>query len=92
MLFERQGGIEHRLDPLHPICFDRLLDLPCVARSVLDDMFADLLLAAAEQQIIAREVRVSEDMSRDENVFCKAIACREIGVSRIAWKHHFEES
>ena len=53
VLFERESRVQCRLDPLRTMGVDGLLDLPGVARRVFDDVFAHLLLAAPEQQVVA---------------------------------------
>ncbi len=91
MLLECERGIQHRLDSLHAIRFDRLLNLARMARRVLDDVLADLLLATTEQQIVARKVRMAEDMCSNEDVLRKAIARGEIRVPGVAGKHDLEQ-
>jgi hypothetical protein len=65
VLFQRQRGVEHLLHGIHPIGFDVPLDLPRMARRVLDDMFAALILAAAEQQIVVGEVCMTQHVGGD---------------------------
>ena len=68
------------LDALRAVRLDRLLDLPRVSRGVLDDVLAHLLLAALEQQVVTREIRVTEHVCRHEDVLCEPVAVREISV------------
>ena len=91
VLLEGECGIERRFDALRAVSLDRLRDLAGVIGGVLDDALAHLLLAASEQQIVAREVRVPEHVSGHQDVLGEAVALGEIGVPGIAGKHHLEE-
>ena len=81
-----------RLHALHAVGLDRLLDLARVIGGVLDDVLAHLLLAAPEQQVVAREVRVTEHVRGDQDVLREAVARGQIGVARVAGKHHLEQA
>ena len=76
VLLESERRIEHRLHALRAMRLDGLLDLAGVAGGVLDDALADLLLAAAEQQVVAREIRVPEHVGGDQNVLSQPVARR----------------
>ena len=61
-------------------------------RSLFDDVLANLGLAATEQQIVGREVRVTEHVSGDKDVLCIAVALCEISATWIAGEDHFKQS
>ncbi len=65
---------------------------PRVAGRVLDDMLAHLLLAAPEQQVVLGEIGVTEHVRGHQYVIRQAIAGGEVGVARIARKHHLEQA
>ena len=91
MLLEREGGIEGGLDALRAVRLDRLADLARVIGRVLHDALAHLFLAAAKQEVIAREVRVSEHVRGDQDVLGEPVALGEVGMARIAGKYHLEQ-
>ncbi len=76
---------------LQAVLVDRQPDLAGMVGCVLDDVLADLLLTAAEQKIVAREIRVAEHVCGDQDVFGDAVAVGEVRMTRIAGKHHLEE-
>ena len=92
VLLERERGIQHRFDALQPELFDGLADLARMVGRVLDDIFADLFLAAPEQHVVAREVGVTEHMRGHQHVLGNAVARREIRVPGIAGEHHLEQA
>src|SRR5256885_1269269 len=87
-----EGRIERGLDAVRAVGLDGLLDLACVIGGVLDDVLAHLLLAAAEQQVVAREIRVPEHVRGHQDVFREPVARGEIGVAGVAGEHHLEEA
>jgi hypothetical protein len=92
VLLEGKRRIQHRLDALHAMGLDGLLDLPRMIGGVLDDALAHLLLTAPEQEIIAREVGVPEHVAGHQDVLGQAIAGGEIGMPGVAGEHHLEEA
>ena len=91
VLLEGQRRIERDLDALRTVSLDDLLDLACVIGGVLDDVLAHLLLAAAEQQVVAREIRMPEHVRGHQDVFRESVALGEVGMARVAGEHHLEQ-
>ena len=91
VLLQRQRSVEHGFHALHPVLFDRHADLARMRRGLLDDVLADLVLAAPEQHVVPGEVRMTEHVRRDQHVLRRAVALREIGATRIAREHDFEQ-
>src|SRR5690606_26175996 len=92
VLLERQCRIEHGLHALETVLFDCHADLPRVGGSLLYNSLADLCLTLAKQNVVRREVGMSEHVSRDEHVLGDTVAFGEIGTSGIAWKDHLEQA
>ncbi len=91
VLLEGQGGIEHLLHGIEAVGLDVPLDLAGVARRVLDDVCVALVLAAAEQHVVLREIGVTEHVCGDQHVVREPVAGGEIRVARIAGEHHLEQ-
>ena len=72
--------------------FDVALDLTGVGRGMLDDLCVALILAAPKLQVIPGEIGMSEDVGGHQDVVGEAVAGREVGVSRVAGKHHLEQA
>ena len=92
VLLECEGGVEQRLDALLTIFIDRIGNAPRVARGPLNDVVADLRLAAAEQAIVVRKIRVPEHVRDHKQIGGEAVSFGEIGATGIARKHHLENS
>ena len=69
----------------------RPADLARVRGRLLDDSVTDLLLAALEQRIVLREIRVAEHVRRDERVLLQRVVAGEIRAAGIAWENHLEQ-
>ncbi len=91
VLLERERRVQHRLHPLTPVLLDGLLDLPRVIGGMLDDVLADLPLAALEQHVVLGEIRMPQHVCRHQHVLGEPVARSEIGVTRIAREHHLEQ-
>ena len=90
-MLEGQGGVEHLLDRIEAEGLDVPLDLAGVARRMLDDVRAALVLTAAEQHVVLREIGVTEHVRGDQNVIREPVAGGEIRVAGIAGEHDLEE-
>src|ERR1700684_3306133 len=75
------AGVGHLLDRIEAVGLDMPLDLARVARRMLDDVRAALVLTAAEQHVVLREIGVTEHVRGDENVIREPIAGGEIRVA-----------
>ena len=74
-----------------PVLLDGPADLARVRSGLLDDLVAHLLLAALEQRVVLREVRVPEHVRRDERVLLQRVVAREVGAAGVAGEHHLEQ-
>jgi hypothetical protein len=92
VLFQGQRGVEHALHSLQSMLLDGHRDLAGMRSRLLDNVFANLILAAAKQQVVRREIRVAEHVGRHQYIFRGAVALGEIGATGITWEHHFEQA
>ena len=92
VLLEGERRIEYRFHAIKTVFLDRHTDLACVRCGLLDDVFADLVLTALEQKIVAGEVGVSQHVSGHQNVFGVRVRLREIGAPGVTRKDDFEQS
>ena len=91
-MFERQRRIEHLLHGLEAVGLDVALDLSRVAGGVLDDVRADLLLAAAKQHVVFGKIRMPEHVGGHQHVIGEAVARGEIRMPRIAREYDLEQA
>ncbi len=92
ILLQRQRGIEHSLHGIEPVGLDVPLDLPRMAGGVFDDVLADLFLRASKQQVVLREIGMTQHVSRHQNVVGQTIARGNIGAARVPRKDHLEQA
>ena len=92
MLLEGKRCIEHQLDALDAMFLNRHADLARVRGGLLDDVLAHLILAAAKQQIVGREVGMTQHVRRHEHVLSGAIALRKVGAPGVAGEDDLEQA
>ena len=91
-MLERERGVEHLFHGIEAVGLDVALDLAGVRRGMFDDLCVALILAAPKLHVVLGKIRVPEDVRGHQHVVGKAIARREVGVARIAGKHHLEQA
>jgi len=89
---ERERRVEHLLDAILAVLLDGGADLARMRGRLLDDLVADLLLAALEQRVVLGEVGVAEHVRSDERVLLQRVVAGEIGAPGIAGEHDLEQA
>jgi hypothetical protein len=87
---ERERRIEHVLDARLAVLLHGRADLARMRSRLLHDLVPHLLLAALEQRVVLREVRMAEHVRGHERVLLKRVVAGQIRAARVAGEHDLE--
>ncbi len=92
VLFESESRVQYQFHALQAVFLDGERDLPRMGGGLFDDMISHLLLAVAEEHVVAREIGVPQDMCGHQHVLRQRVSCGKVGVAGVTRKHDLEEA
>ena len=92
MLLERQRRVQYELYVFLSVALDGLLDVPRVVGGHVHDARTYLLVDAAEQLVVFREIGVAEHMGAHQRVVHVGIVVGQERMTGIAGVYNFENS
>ena len=90
MGLERERGIQHRFHALLAEFSNRRFDAVGLRGGMLDDVRSRHLLESRKQLVVFREIGVTQHVGGDQHVLGERIGADQVGMARIAGKHHLE--